>query len=357
MKTVCAALIVKNESKVIERCLNSIKDFIDYWVICDTGSTDDTKSIINSELSGISGELHEVEWVSFGHNRTELLKLCKGKADYLLLIDADEILLVHDKHFKNQLVLDSYLIRFEGDLEWRQKKLISNSIDWRYVGVTHEYITSDQDNAHDAVDFITLNHFCDGSRRPAKFKDDIRLLESALQEDPENERYWFYLAQSYFDLGEIDKALNAYQKRIDLGGWDQEVYYSAFKKALCLKELQEDFPTEEFLQAHEFRPSRSEAMYEVIKFFRENNFFDTAYVLAKKEIEKPKSQDILFIDRSIRDYRLKDELAVCSYWVGEYEESLRLNEELLENPLISKIDKKRITENKEFAENKIQEKV
>ena len=70
-----------------------------------------------------------------------------------------------------------------------------------------------------------------------------------------------------------------------------------------------------------------------------------------------KSQDILFIDRSIRDYRLKDELAVCSYWVGEYEESLRLNEELLENPLISKIDKKRITENKEFAENKIQEKV
>ena len=70
MKTVCAALIVKNESKVIERCLNSIKDFIDYWVICDTGSTDDTKSIINSELSGISGELHEVEWVSFGHNRT-----------------------------------------------------------------------------------------------------------------------------------------------------------------------------------------------------------------------------------------------------------------------------------------------
>ena len=224
MKTVCAALIVKNESKVIERCLNSIKDFIDYWVICDTGSTDDTKSIINSELSGISGELHEVEWVSFGHNRTELLKLCKGKADYLLLIDADEILLVHDKHFKNQLVLDSYLIRFEGDLEWRQKKLISNSIDWRYVGVTHEYITSDQDNAHDAVDFITLNHFCDGSRRPDKFKDDIRLLESALQEDPENERYWFYLAQSYFDLGEIDKALNAYQKRIDLGGWDQEVY-------------------------------------------------------------------------------------------------------------------------------------
>ena len=68
--------------------VNVVKDFIDYWVICDTGSTDDTKSIINSELSGISGELHEVEWVSFGHNRTALLKLCKGKADYLLLIDA-----------------------------------------------------------------------------------------------------------------------------------------------------------------------------------------------------------------------------------------------------------------------------
>ena len=110
MKTICAALIVKNESKVIKRCLDSIKPFIDYWVVCDTGSTDDTKEIISSELSEIPGDLHDVPWVNFGHNRTKLIELCKGKADYLLLIDADEILLVHDKSFKDNLILDSYLI-------------------------------------------------------------------------------------------------------------------------------------------------------------------------------------------------------------------------------------------------------
>ena len=97
MKTICAALIVKNESKVVKRCLSSIKNYIDYWVVCDTGSTDDTKSIVSSELSEIPGELHQVPWINFGHNRTQLLQLCKGKADYLLLIDADEILVETNK--------------------------------------------------------------------------------------------------------------------------------------------------------------------------------------------------------------------------------------------------------------------
>lgn len=34
-KTVSLVMIVKNESKIITRCLDSVKDYIDYWVICD----------------------------------------------------------------------------------------------------------------------------------------------------------------------------------------------------------------------------------------------------------------------------------------------------------------------------------
>ena len=355
MKTICAALIVKNESKVIKRCLDSIKPYIDYWVVCDTGSTDNTKDIISSELSAIPGELHDIPWVNFGHNRSKLLELCKGKGDYLLLIDADEVLLVHDQDFKSKLILDSYLIKFEGNLEWRQKKLVGNHIDWKYEGVTHEFINSDQDNYFEPTDLISLNHFCDGSRRPEKFEDDIRLLRTALKDDPKNGRYLFYLAQCLFDLGRYKKALKTYQSRIEIGGWEEEVYYSMLRKAMCLKQIKEDFPILEFVEAHEFRPSRPEAIYEIIKYYRENRCYDTAYSLCKRQINKPKSQDILFIDKSIYDYKFIDELAVCSYWVGEYEERLLLNRQLLENPYLPGIFKERIENNKKFAESKMQE--
>src|SRR5476651_1672927 len=81
-KTICLNMIVKNESQVIEKCLASVKPLIDYWVIVDTGSDDDTKEKIKAFMQGIPGELHEKPWVNFAHNRNEALTLVKNKGDY-----------------------------------------------------------------------------------------------------------------------------------------------------------------------------------------------------------------------------------------------------------------------------------
>ena len=81
--TICLTMIVKNESKVIRKCIDSVRDYISYWVIVDTGSTDGTQDLIKEIMNeyGIPGELHERPWVDFGHNRTENLKLAKDKSD------------------------------------------------------------------------------------------------------------------------------------------------------------------------------------------------------------------------------------------------------------------------------------
>ena len=71
-------MIVRNESKVIERCLESVRPLLSGWVIVDTGSTDDTIEKIQRSLSDIPGELHHREWVDFGHNRNEALELARG---------------------------------------------------------------------------------------------------------------------------------------------------------------------------------------------------------------------------------------------------------------------------------------
>ena len=81
-KKVTLVMIVKDESRVIERCLASVLPVIDSWVIVDTGSTDDTKEKIKKFFDnvGIPGELHESKWVNFGTNRTEALELAYQSA-------------------------------------------------------------------------------------------------------------------------------------------------------------------------------------------------------------------------------------------------------------------------------------
>lgn len=89
-ETICLNMIVKNESHVIRRCLDSVKNLIDYWVIVDTGSTDGTQEIIRDHLKEVPGQLFERPWKDFGYNRTEALELAKDQGDYLLFMDADD---------------------------------------------------------------------------------------------------------------------------------------------------------------------------------------------------------------------------------------------------------------------------
>lgn len=61
--TICLNMIVKNERAVIERCLQSVVKYIDYWVICDTGSTDGTQQKIQHffQSNNVPGELFQDE--------------------------------------------------------------------------------------------------------------------------------------------------------------------------------------------------------------------------------------------------------------------------------------------------------
>src|SRR5262245_1412383 len=95
-KTICLNMIVKNEARTIERCLASVRAFIDAWVIVDTGSTDGTPDAVRQALADLPGALFERQWRDFGSNRSEAIELARGRADYLLVVDADEVLTVDD---------------------------------------------------------------------------------------------------------------------------------------------------------------------------------------------------------------------------------------------------------------------
>ena len=92
--SLCLNMIVKNESHLIEKTLNNLCSYIKftYWVICDTGSSDNTVSIIKKFFleKNIPGEMFHHTWKDFGYNRTLALSAAFNKTDYLLIFDADD---------------------------------------------------------------------------------------------------------------------------------------------------------------------------------------------------------------------------------------------------------------------------
>lgn len=357
MKTICLNMIVKNEEAVIERALSSVKEIIDYWCIVDTGSTDRTKEIILEALDGIPGELVESEWVNFGHNRTEAIQLAEGKADYILLMDADMIAVYKDSSFKEDLTEDSYYIHYVGDVDYVQKMFVKSGFDWHYIGVTHEYIHGKPHKAKES-DFLKLRHFADGGSRSDKLTRDVALLEETLDEDPHNPRTAFYLAQSYYGLGKYDEAMVWYKTRITMGGWWEETWYAMYQMAKCSEHMGKSFPVVQslYLDAYDFCTERAEPLYYLAKLCRLKKKWGLAELYARRActIQYPDTA-MLFVEKTVYEWQAIDELAISIWYNGKYEESYNLCETLLQNDMVPKKEIDRIVENKSWALKKIAE--
>lgn len=333
-KTICLNMIVKNESAVIRRCLDSVRPLIDHWVIVDTGSDDGTQQIIKDYMKDIPGELYERPWVNFGHNRNEALQLAKEKADYLLFIDADEILVCDQNFTLPDLGKDFYhvMTHFNGT-SYTRVQLIKSSLNWKWIGVLHETLDSTEAHTNEILLNIINRVHTDGNRSQdsEKYKKDAKILEAALANEPDNKRHVFYLAQSYKDAGDYEKSLIYYQKRIGMGGWQEEIYWSILQIGIIQQIL--NFPSATiiatFNKAYQSRPSRIEPLYYLANYYRLKGDYDLGYLMASMAMKMPVTNDILFVQKWMYDYGALLELSICAYWVGNYAESAQLCQKLL----------------------------
>jgi tetratricopeptide (TPR) repeat protein len=321
-------MIVKNESKIIRRLLESVLPYIDYYCICDTGSTDDTCEIIQQffQEHGIQGNLIYETFRDFGHNRTFALKACnklQQQADYILLLDADMIFecKMAPEEFRAHLTKDAYYI-YQGSSRffYKNTRIVRNRAGFTYWGVTHEYVNAPQGTIYECFDKdqVFINDIGDGGSKGNKGQRDIELLTKGLQDNPNNDRYTFYLANSYADTGENEKAIEYYQKRIAIGGWIEEIWYSHFNMANCYERMGNmSQAIYHWLEAFNKFPERIENLYEIIRYYRtqgNNQLAYHVYTLADQVRKNTTKKDFLFYRKHISDYQLDYELSVIGYY-------------------------------------------
>ena len=308
-------MIIKNETTVLRRCLDSVASYIHHWVICDTGSTDGTQSFVREYFAArsLKGVLHETTWVNFGHNRTECLRHARGTADFLLMLDADEVFVrksgVHP--FRGMTLAHHVCtVAIDGPLYYRVPVVTRGDMEWAYRGVTHEHLVVDRTkHSVHAWDGFALRHHADGNNRTEKYTRDVALLREGIHEEPNNARYHFYLAESYNNMKRPADAIPWYTKRVAMGGWAEEVYYSMLQIARCTHMMQctgDSFETTVlplYMAAFHYRPVRLEALYQVVLFYLKRGEHARAFGYgmlaypACMSMHIPK--DILFLTRNV----------------------------------------------------------
>ena len=329
MKTVCLNMIVKNESKAIRKLLESVKNIIDYWVIFDTGSTDGTQEIIREFLKEIPGELHERPWVDFAHNRNEALEVAQEKADFILILDADHKLIVLDSFDKNALDQDFYLIMLkgEGDAHYRPL-LINNDRGWLWQGVIHEtMVHSRKMQGMILKDLIVECHSMDGRRSqdPQKYYKDAEVLKKAVEDDPCNSRYVFYLAQSYHVVKEYALALQQFEKRALMDGEPAETFWTLFSIG-CLQETLEMSPETiiwSFCKAYEFDQTRAEPLHRLAMYLMHKGCPSFGFMIANYALNL-KKPNVLNTDYYpwVYDWGLLAVIGDCALKLKKFDEAI-----------------------------------
>lgn len=328
-KKVMLTLMIKNEERIIKRCIQNALCIADAIIIADTGSTDNTLKVLEEFLPTlpIPAKLYQHEWRDFGHNRTLAFQSAQDftnslnwnpELTYALLLDADMNFVQTPNFSKDQLITNGYRIKQKsGSLEYYNTRFCKIAYPWKCTGVTHEY----WDGADtDSLETIYINDIGDGGCKNDKFTRDEKLLKKGLEDDPKNGRYMFYLAQTLKDLKKLPEAIEMYKRRIEVGGWYEEIWYSMYIIGKLYHELDDVVEMEYWmLKAYKTNKNRAENIYYLTKVFRElgQNFKAWHYLEIGSRIRL--TTDLLFVETDVYDHLFDYERTILNYYVKPHE--------------------------------------
>ena len=331
-------LMIKNESKIIKRCIEHAISHVDAVAILDTGSTDNTVEVCEEVLTafGKPFKISVEPFKNFGHNRSvsfvKAQELCgelgwDATMTYAMAVDADMNIVVSSAFKDFKMTENGYtVVQSNGTLKYFNTRFMKCSYSWKCIGATHEYWSGDPTNKI-PYEVFYIDDRNDGGCKSDKFERDIRLLTEEIKENPRNDRAHFYLGQSLKDCQRFEEAIELFKKRIELGGWFEEVWYSYYQIAKCYDHMKKPHEMELWMnKAFDYRPVRAEPLYHMARYFREvsQHYKAYHYYLKGKYIPYPKD-DVLFIEEHVYKglFEYENTILACYVNVRSKQDSLQ----------------------------------
>lgn len=353
MITISLCMIVKDEEETLAQCLDSIKDIVDEIIIVDTGSTDSTKEI----ASFYTTKVFDFKWID-DFSAARNFSFSKATKDYILWLDADDIVLKDDKEAFLQLkqsieedvdvVMMKYNVGFDdlgnANLSYFRERLIKRSNNFKWKDKIHEYIDIDGKIVNSSI-CITHKKSKSNPLRNLKIFKKMKASRGSL-----SPRGLYYYAKELYFNEKYDKSISYYKKFLDTNkGWIEDNINACLELAQCYR-IKNDKENEfmYLVKTFSYDTPRAETCCQLGYFFKDIDEYEKAIFWFETALSLKKDENRWgFIRHDCYGYIPSLELCTCYYKLGNIEEAIKYNK-LAEQ---FKSDDKAVQYNNEFFKN------
>ncbi len=325
-------MIVRNEEDTIQNCLESAKNVVDEIIIIDTGSTDKTKEIIERYTE----KIYDFEWID-DFSAARNFAYSKATQDYIMVMDADDILLSEDierlKSLKETLdpSVDSVTMKCNVGFDeygkvtysYRQNRLVKRANNFKWVGFVHEYLAvyGNIFNSEVSITHKKIKH------TPNR---NLDIYRSRLAQGVEfSTRDILYYGNELYEHQMYDEALEYYHRFLNSKqGWIEDCIrvcgnISDYYRSINKQEEAREYACKSF----EYDTPRAETCCKLgFSFLYENKLSQAAYWYeTATKLEKPKDSWGFFSDECWT-WLPHLQLCVCYDRLGKYKLAYEHNE-------------------------------
>lgn len=342
-------IMVKDAGEDFRNILRSNLPYIDRYTILDTGSTDNTVQIIKEELASKRGELYEEPFINFRDSRNRLLDLAETHCFFNLMLDDSYVVNGDLRKFldlaRGDDKVDSFSLTLE-DIEtmYTSNRVTKSDRGLRYINLVHEIIdTKNNLNVMIPKDVAYIKDITSSymNQRTSNRKlQDIETLMKMLEEDPDDPRTYYYIADSYIFMKDWEKALEWFTKRVEKGGYEAEIQDSLYYIAV-LKDKYLNYPWKEchdcYLKCFEQNPKRAESLYFIAEHYINSGMLETGMLYLKQAYNLGMPEISMSVRKDIYQIHIPTALTNLCYSLGDYklgEEVARKVLQYKHNPVI-----------------------
>ena len=334
MISISLCMIVKDEEKYLENCLQSISHIVDEIIIVDTGSTDKTKEIAGK----YTDKIYDFTWqddFSLARN----FSFSKATKDYIMWLDADDILLKEDqekllnlKQKMNPQIDVVYMQYSIGECSedyttcvfWRER-LVKREHNFKWIDPVHEYIEC---TGHIARIDITITH----TKHESSVARNLDIFEKYIAKNNVlTSRQCFHYARALYASEAFDKAIEYYNLFLEgAGGIRSNYLYACIELANCYGKKQDNKNMlRSILRFFEYDMPRAEICCKLGSYYKQIGDYEKAIEWYKiAPTTKVPKDSIGAIMLEYWDYVPYMELCACYYKLGDLEHAIYYNEKV-----------------------------